>query len=178
MDSEIWSTVASLISTISIVVSLIFVAYQINLANKLARAEAQRNMRHIWQENLYYIADNGSEFQELLQNYEGMKPERQIKGAHALITVGNHLDMLIKLESQGLESVDNVRWMLDAFCGFVSTPGGYQLWKIFYKANLFGDNVIQAVNLRLSQMEVPNNDLVDVLTYRRFERGPADQSHG
>ena len=169
MAAEQSTLIVEILSILLLLISLVFVAYQISLSNKLARAQAQREMRHMWQENLYYIADNGSEFQELLQNYKGMKPERQIRAAHALISVGNHLDMLLKLEAEGLETTDNVRWMLVTFCGFVSTPGGYQLWKVFEKANLFGDHVIKVVNENLSQRDASNNDIRDLLAYLRFE---------
>ena len=60
----------------------------------------------MWQGNLHYFVGNGSVFQTLLQNYEGMKSEQQLKAAPGLITMGNHLDTVLEFEAQGLETAD------------------------------------------------------------------------
>ena len=81
--------------------------------------------------------------------------------------MGNHLDLLLKLESEGLESQDNIRFMSDAFVGLVSTRGGIKFWKDMASIELFGDDLLKHVESRLSMITVPNNDLPNILPWLR-----------
>ena len=90
-----------------------------------------------------------------------------MKGAHALIGMGNHLDLLLKLEKKGLETPDNVRFMTDAFVGLVSTKGGNKFWQDMASINMFGDDLLKEVNLKLKELDVPNTNLSEVLPWLR-----------
>jgi hypothetical protein len=81
--------------------------------------------------------------------------------------MGNHLDLLLKLESEGLESQDNIRFMSDAFVGLVITRGGIKFWKDMASIELFGDDLLKHVESRLSMITVPNNDLPNILPWLR-----------
>ena len=93
-----------------------------------------------------------------------------MKGAHALIGMGNHLDLLLKLKKKGLETTDNVRFMTDAFVGLVSTKGGNKFWRDMASIDMFGDDLLKEVNSKLHALEVPNTDLTLALPWLRADR--------
>lgn len=155
---------------LSVFISLIFLAIQIRLSNELARADSQRQARHAWQENLFYMSENSRDVRKFLHCYEGMNPDAQMKAAHALIGMGNHLDLLLKLEEKGLETSDNVRFMTDAFVGLVSTQGGNKFWRDMASIEMFGDNLLNEVNAKLASIEVPNTNLPAVLPWLRPDK--------
>jgi len=155
---------------LSVFISLIFLAIQIRLSNELARADSQRQARHAWQENLFYMSENSRDVREFLHCYEGMHPDAQMRAAHALIGMGNHLDLLLKLEKKGLETSDNVRFMTDAFVGLVSTQGGNKFWRDMASIEMFGDNLLNEVNAKLANIEVPNTNLPAVLPWLRPDK--------
>jgi len=164
---EALGNIGALVGGLGVLVSAIFVGVQIRVANKLARADSQRHTRHAWQEALFYMSDNGKAVRKFLHNYEETGPDDQFKAAHALIAMGNHLDLLLKLESEGLESQDNIRFMSDAFVGLVSTRGGIKFWTDMASIELFGDDLLKHVESRLSMITVPNNDLSNILPWLR-----------
>jgi len=69
--------------------------------------------------------------------------------------------MLIKLNEDGLETDDNLRYVMDAFVGHMSTSGGNKFWNAMSKIDLYGDDVLNAVNARLNKMDVPNDDFIN-----------------
>ena len=161
------ANLGEILGGLGVLISLIFLAIQIRSGNELARADSQRQARHAWQENLFYISDNSRDVRQFLHDYEKMEPDGQMKGAHALIGMGNRLDLLLKLEKKGLETPDNVRFMTDAFVGLVSTKGGNKFWQDMASINMFGDDLLKEVNLKLKELDVPNTNLPEVLPWLR-----------
>ena len=146
---------------IGVVISLVFLGMQTRTANRLALAASQREQRHIWQDMMFYMGEHSSEYREFIHNYEDMAPDRKAKAVMAFFAMGNQLDMLIKLNAEGLETKDNLRYVMDAFVGHMSTPGGYKFWKSMSDIDLYGDDVLNAVNKRLEKLNVPNSDFVN-----------------
>ena len=68
---------------------------------------------------------------------------------------------MLKLNAEGLETDDNLRYVMDAFVGHVSTPGGYRFWQKMSEIDLYGDDVLNAVNGKLATMDVPNEDFMN-----------------
>ena len=167
---ETLANVGELLGGLGVLISLVFLAVQIRNGNELARADSQRQARHAWQENLFYMSDNGREVRQFLHSYDGMQPDSQMKAAHALIGMGNHLDLLLKLEKKGLETPDNVRFMTEAFVGLVSTKGGNQFWCDMTSIDMFGDDLLKEVGSKLKNLEVPNTNLPEVLPWIRADK--------
>jgi len=167
---ETLANIGELLGGLGVLISLLFLAVQIRTGNELARADSQRQARHAWQENLFYMSDNSREVREFLHTYDGMQPDSQMKAAHALIGMGNHLDLLLKLEKKGLETPDNVRFMTDAFVGLVSTKGGNKFWSNMASIDLFGDDLLKEVDSKLKTMDVPNTNLPEVLPWIRADK--------
>ena len=142
-------------------ISLVFLGLQTRTSNRLALASSQREQRHIWQEMLFFMAEHSSEYREFLHNYDDMDPERQTKAVMALFAMGNQLDMLLKLNAEGLETDDYLRYVMDAFVGHMSTPGGNKFWNAMSQIDLYGDDVLNAVNERLNKMVIPNHDFIN-----------------
>ncbi len=88
-----------------------------------------------------------------------------------LYAMGNQLDTLLKLNKEGLETDDNLRYVMDAFVGHVSTPGGYAFWQKMTDVDLYGDDVLAAVNARLSATAVPNEDLFNAMPWLKAKPG-------
>ena len=123
---------------VGVMLSLIFLGVQTRASNRLALAASQREQRHIWQEMMFYIGNNTSEYRELLNNFDAMEPDRQTKAVVILFAMGNQLDTLLKLNAEGLETDDNLRYVMDAFVGHISTPGGYTFWQKMSAIDLYG----------------------------------------
>ena len=155
---------------IGVIISLIFLGLQTKTANRLALAASQREQRHIWQEMMIFMANYSSEYREFLNN-PVMAPDRQTRAAMMLYAMGNQLDTLLKLNQEGLETDDNLRYVMDAFVGHVSTPGGYVFWQKMTDADLYGDDVLAAVNTRLSTVTVPNEDLFTAMHWLKGRPG-------
>ena len=155
---------------IGVIISLVFLGMQTRTANRLALAASQREQRHIWQDMMFYMGEHSSEYREFIHNYEDMAPDRKAKAVMAFLAMGNQLDMLIKLNAEGLETKDNLRYVMDAFVGHMSTPGGYKFWKSMSDIDLYGDDVLNAVNERLEKMNVPNNDFVNPAAWLRPDK--------
>jgi hypothetical protein len=119
---------------------------------------------------MIFMANYSSEYREFLNNPE-MAPDRQTRAAMMLYAMGNQLDTLLKLNQEGLETDDNLRYVMDAFVGHVSTPGGYVFWQKMTDADLYGDDVLAAVNTRLSTVTVPNEDLFTAMHWLKARPG-------
>ena len=158
---EILSIWGEFLGGIGVLLSLIFLGVQTRAANRLALASSQREQRHIWQEMMFFIGEHTSEYREFLSNFDDMDPDRQTKAAMILFAMGNQLDTLLKLNAEGLETDDNLRYVMDAFVGHVSTPGGYKFWQKMSEIDLYGDDVLNAVNGKLAAMDVPNEDFMN-----------------
>ena len=107
------------------------------------------------------MAEHSSEYREFLHNYDDMDPDRQTRAVMAIFAMGNQLDMLLKLNAEGLETDDNLRYVMDAFVGHMSTSGGNKFWNAMSQIDLYGDDVLNAVNERLNEMVIPNDDFIN-----------------
>ena len=146
---------------IGVIISLVFLGMQTRTSNRLALAASQREQRAIWQDMMFYMGENSSEYREFLHNYKEMVPDRKTKAVMAFFAMGNQLDMLIKLNAEGLETEDNLRYVMDAFVGHMSTPGGYEFWRAMSDIDLYGDDVLNAVNGRLEKLNLPNDEFLN-----------------
>ena len=156
---------------VGVIISLIFLGVQTRTSNRLALAASQREQRHIWQEMMFYMGEHSSEYREFIHNYEDMPPDRQAKAVMAFFAMGNQLDTSIKLNAEGLETEDNLRYVMDAFVGHMSTRGGHKFWKAMSDIDLYGDDVLDAVNERLDKMEVPNDDFINSAPWLKLDKG-------
>jgi hypothetical protein len=60
--------------------------------------------------------------------------------------------------------------MTDAFVGLVSTQGGNKFWRDMASIEMFGDNLLNEVNAKLANIEVPNTNLPAVLPWLRPDK--------
>ena len=142
-------------------ISLGFLGLQTRTSIRLALASSQREQRHIWQEMMFFMAEHSSEYREFLHNYDDMDPDRQTRAVMALFAMGNQLDMLLKLNAEGLETDENLRYVMAACVGHMSTRGGNKFWNAMSQIDLYGDDVLNAVNERLNKMVIPNDDFIN-----------------
>ena len=169
MDLETLSQLGNFFGGIAVAGSLLFLAYELHTSNRLARAEAQRDMRAAWQNTLFKMAEYGPEFQEGLIDFNNMNPAKQLICVNVIASMGNQIDTLLKLKGKGLETEDNVRWTMDVFTGIVNTPGGIEIWKHMEKGNLYGDDLLTAVREKLKELGEPNEKIIDTLPWLRFD---------
>ena len=156
---------------IGVIISLVFLGMQTRTSNRLALAASQREQRHIWQDMMFYMGEYSSEYREFINNYEDMAPDRKVKAVMVFFAMGNQLDMPIKLHAEGLETEDNLRYVMDAFVGHMSTPGGYKFWRAMSDINLYGDDVLSAVNGRLEKLKVPNDEFMNSASWLKPDNG-------
>jgi len=156
---------------IGVIISLVFLGMQTRTSNRLALAASQREQRHIWQDMMFYMGEHSSEYREFINNYEDMAPDRKVKAVMVFFAMGNQLDMLIKLNAEGLETEDNLRYVMDACVGHMSTHGGYKFWRAMSDINLYGDDVLSAVNGRLEKLKVPNDEFMNSASWLKPDNG-------
>ena len=118
----------------------------------------------------FYMGEHSSEYREFAHNYEDMPPDSQAKAVMIFFAMGNQLDT-IKLNAEGLETEDNLRYVMDAFVGHMSTRGGHKFWTAMSDIDLYGDDVLDAVNERLDKMEVPNDDFINSAPWLKLDKG-------
>ena len=70
---ETLANIGEILGGLGVLISLIFLAIQIRSGNELARADSQRQARHAWQENLFYMSDNSRDVRQFLHSYEKME---------------------------------------------------------------------------------------------------------
>ena len=167
---EMLSVWGEFLGGVGVIISLVFLGLQTRTSNRLALASSQREQRHIWQEMMFFMAEHSSEYREFLHNYDDMDPDRQTKAVMAIFAIRDQVDMMLKLNLEGLETDDNLRYVMDAFVGHMSTIGGNKFWKAMSNINLYGDNVLNAVNERLDKMEVPNNDFINAVHWLKPDK--------
>ena len=120
---------------------------------------------------MFYMGEHSSEYREFIHNYEDMAPDRKAKAVMVFFAMGNQLDMLIKLNAEGLETEDNLRYVMDAFVGHMSPPGGYKFRSAMSDLNLYGDDVLNAVNGRLEKLNVPNDEFINSAAWLKPDNG-------
>ena len=81
--------------------------------------------------------------------------------------MGNRLDTLLKLNAEGLQTDDNLRYVMDAFVGHISTPAGYTFWQTMSAIGLYVDDALNAVNAKLATMVLPNKDFMEHMPWLR-----------
>ena len=169
MDLETLGHLGNFFGGIAVGGSLLFLAYELHTSNRLARAEAQRDMRAAWQETLFKMAEYGPEVQEGLVDFNNLNPAKQLECVTVIASMGNQIDTLLKLKEKGLETEDNIRWTMDVFTGIVNTPGGIEIWRHLEKSNLFGDNLLTTVREKLKELGEPNESFIEKLPWLRFD---------
>ena len=169
MDLETLSHLGNFFGGIAVAGSLLFLAYELHTSNRLARAQAQRDMRAAWQETLYKMAEYGPEIQEGLVDFNNLNPAKQLICVNIIASMGNQIDTLLKLKAKGLETEDNVRWTMDVFTGIINTPGGIEIWRHLEKSNLFGDDLLTAVRGKLKELGDPSEKIIEMLPWLRFD---------
>ena len=55
--------------------------------------------------------------------------------------------------------------------GHMSTPGGYKFWRAMSDINLYGDDVLSAVNGRLEKLNVPNDEFINSAAWLKPDNG-------
>jgi len=98
MNLEMFSFIGDFIGGLAVVCTLVFLAVELRMSNKLARAQAQREMRSVWQQTLFKMAEYGPEIQEGLVNFKEMNPVKQLECVTVIASMGNQVDTLLKLE--------------------------------------------------------------------------------
>ena len=169
MDLETLSHLGNFFGGIAVAGSLLFLAYELHTSNRLARAQAQRDMRATWQETLYKMAEYGPEIQEGLVDFDNLNPAKQLICVNVIASMGNQIDTLLKLKEKDLETEDNVRWTMDVFTGIINTPGGIEIWRHLEKSNLFGDDLLAAVRGKLKELGDPSEKIIEMLPWLRFD---------
>ena len=169
MELETLSHLGNFFGGIAVAGSLLFLAYELHTSNRLARAEAQRDMRAAWQDTLYKMAEYGPEVQEGLVDFNYLNPAKQLKCVTVIASMGNQVDTLLKLKEKGLETEDNIRWTMDVFTGIINTPGGIEIWRHLEKNNLFGDDLLIAARKKLKELGEPSEKFIETLPWLRFD---------
>ena len=114
---------------VAVVVTLIYLALQIKQSSALARAAAQREINTSFQSALAHMRDELELYQRGSVAFDSLSHKEQIRFEFTLAPVLNHLDQVIRMHQQGLETEDNVDAYGTYCLALLQAPGTRSWWE-------------------------------------------------
>ncbi|MFT4562833.1 MAG: hypothetical protein ACI9BW_002580 [Gammaproteobacteria bacterium] len=129
MNWDALGAIGELVGAAAVVLTLGYLAFQIRQSSALARAAAQREINNSFQSALAHMRDHLKLYQRGSVDFDSLSHEEQIRFEFTLAPILNHLDQVIRMYQQGLETKDN----LDAYgtycLAMLQAPGTRSWWE-------------------------------------------------
>jgi hypothetical protein len=129
MNWEIAVAVAEIAGAIAVVVTLLYLTFQLRQNNNLASGAAQRELMTGFQENLDRIRSAPKLFQHGLRDFENLPNVDQLEFQMIFNHFVDHLEVVLRMAERGLETQDNVNIYGDICLAFLQEPGGMKIWE-------------------------------------------------
>ncbi len=108
MDIMELGAIGEFVSGIAVIGSLIYVGFQIRQGTALARASAQREINVSFQGAIAGLRDERRIYQRGCLHFDAMSRDEQLCFDLTVAPIINHLDQVVRMHQQGLETEDNV----------------------------------------------------------------------
>jgi hypothetical protein len=122
------------ISGMIVVATVIYLSRQIRETNKRAKAEAERDVMAIWNDriidNLLRDRNLRSVIRRGFDSFESLIPDEQLEFQLFIAHVMNHLEMVLRMERDGLLATDMAGFWRGLALSILATTGGRECWKI------------------------------------------------
>jgi hypothetical protein len=122
----LWSEI---VGAIGVIVSLMYLAFQLKQNNSLATGTAQRELMNSFQETLDRVRTNPVLFQRGLKEFESLTNAEQLEFHMIFNHFVDHLEQPLRMLEKGLETPDNVQVYGDICMSFLREPGGLAIWE-------------------------------------------------
>ncbi len=128
MDLTQLANLGEFIGGVAVLVTLVYLALQVRQGTALARASAQRETNAAFQSALAHLREEREIYRRGCVEFDAMSPEDQHCFELTVAPVLNHLDQVIRMHRQSLETEDNVE-AYGTFClAMLQAPGARSWW--------------------------------------------------
>jgi hypothetical protein len=111
------------VGALAVVVTLVYLAIQIRESTNQARAAAQRDVNSAFQAAIDRFRENIEIFQRGCTEFENLSHSEQLTFDFMIAPMCVHLDQVIRMHKQGLESEDNVENTGSTLLAILQAPG-------------------------------------------------------
>lgn len=132
MSWDAIAAVAEITSALAVLVTLVFLARQIQQSNRIAQGEAERVWFLSWQE---VVASTTADlettqlYKQGLHSFSSLDDDQKAMFHTILVGMMDRGDALNRLHRQGLVSTQLLNSIVDGICiGAITTPGGAEWW--------------------------------------------------
>ena len=149
MNWDAIGAIAEVVGVATILLSLIYVAIQIRQNNKIAQAEAERDLLHHWMLGLdSLVADKWTTevFLRGLADFDSLTSVEKTRLSYKLIELNVTYTSMLELNEQGMFSKKNLQQAGDVIFSYIMTPGGRRWWELNGPFQTNDDLINQRIN--------------------------------
>jgi hypothetical protein len=124
---------AEIAGVAAILVSLIYVSIQIRQSNKIAQAEAERDIHHHWMLGLESLVADKWTTETLLRglaDFDSLTSVEKTRLSYKLIQLNVTYDAMLQMTEKGLISRKLTDQAGDVVFSYIMTPGGRKWWEL------------------------------------------------
>ena len=108
MDIMELGAIGELVGGVAVIGSMLYIGFQIRQSTALARASAQREINASFQNAIGQLRQERRIYQRGCVDFDAMSHEDQLCFDLTVAPMINHLDQVVRMHQQGLETEDNV----------------------------------------------------------------------
>ena len=141
---------------IAVVVTLLYLAYQVRQNTKILRATSQQELAAVGNRGMEILSRNGvgRAYSVGLRRYPDMPDEERRQFVYAFTQYMNSIQEILALYEGGSLEFSTYKVHLSGFAAQVVTPGGAALWKEVRE--LFPEPFVAAVEERIAAGDLPD----------------------
>lgn len=121
--------IGSAVGALAVFVTLIYLAVQVRQNTALARAAAQREINGSFQNAIGQLRQERWIYQRGCLDFDEMSHADQLCFDLSIAPIVNHLDQVLRMHQQGLESLDNVDAYGTICLAILQAPGARSWWE-------------------------------------------------
>jgi hypothetical protein len=148
-----FGAVAEMLGGIAVVVSLVFVGYQLRQQSYMERAKAQRDLLIQGREWISMASSDEAEFNAIrrcLEDFEGADAWSKQQFFSWATNVLLIFESVLYMKTDNLVHEGSYARFEQLVLAIVRTPGGYQWWEYVY--NLIGTDVAEHIAMRIEEV--------------------------
>ena len=117
-----------------VVATVIYLSRQIRESNKHAKAESERELQMSWDEKVVGAALHDAHLRTVArkgyESFESLSDDEKAVFMMLMTQVANHLELVLRMERDGLLSADIAETYRGNCLAILGTPGGREYWKM------------------------------------------------
>ncbi len=136
MNWDALGAIGELIGGLIVVVTVIYLSRQIRESNKHAKAEAEREVQSYWDKNVVDVTLRDPSIRAVSRkgygSFEALTDDEKAVFMLLITHVMNHLEMVLRMERDGLLATDIADTYRAVSLSMLGTPGGREFWQMGY----------------------------------------------